>query len=600
MTNYPRILITGSKWPVITPLSPRTYLNISQSSIEPRETYLAALVQLRQQLSDTLDIIDGRNTIDRPQVHLEMPVETILRKYVEFTQKLRSATENNQSFSLYFNDLLDRIIMIRTELSQTILRCSMGDANFKEIEHQLKILEPELETVIDQHLRDKKALLAEFTEQLVQKVELDISVRQAIQDRHVMHATLQTYLKHIEANSDFNQLLPTIQFKLKQIVTRPLDQVLSEQQHEVDIAKHELNQLLEPLQNNGMVDVPESAASVHQLLQQGVNQTEELNRLKVNVMGAFKHLVTQMDQLFQFQPLPPVQAASVLGAAWMQHPLTSSESIREFKGQLDAIKQSESYVKLTQYVGEGRVDESFRYVDKKMDEMAEHLAMNERFQTISEPQELPILMHANEVSLQPQHIDPLKARRELLSRNSYLKNIKGYIQQLSQSVKAHLMLVYYEHSLNPEKVNLAARTQAVLNQISKEFYERKNTDEAIDKAVFMSAVKDVFEDICDYELEKNQDVFEVRLKIKGLLKSFKQTNPLARKTIRKKLALERKELKKRLIAVNAPRLKGFIDTLSNDVYANIHTESVDQMAELKDKLRAMVQEKLAMEQVRVL
>ena len=91
---------------------------------------------------------------------------------------------------------------------------------------------------------------------------------------------------------------------MKQIVTRPLDQFLSEQQHEVDIAKHELNQLLEPLQSSAELDVPESAASVHQLLQQGVNQTEELNRLKVNVMGAFKHLVTQMDQLFQFQLLP--------------------------------------------------------------------------------------------------------------------------------------------------------------------------------------------------------------------------------------------------------------------------------------------------------
>ena len=210
----------------------------------------------------------------------------------------------------------------------------------------------------------------------------------------------------------------------------------------------------------------------------------------------------------------------MLGAAWMQHPLTSSESIREFKGQLDIIKQSESYVKLTQYVGEGRADESFRFVDKKMDEMAEHLAMNERFQTLEAQEELPVLMQRNDVGLTPQGLDPIKARREILSRGHYLKNIKGYIQQLSQSVKAHLMLVYYEHSLNPEKVNLTVRTQVVLNQISKEFYERKNTDEAIDKSVFMSAVKNVFEDICEHELEKNQEVFEIRLKIKGLLNPF--------------------------------------------------------------------------------
>ena len=85
---------------------------------------------------------------------------------------------------------------------------------------------------------------------------------------------------------------------MKQIVTQPLDQFLSEQQH-IDIAKHELNQLLEPLQS-GAGGVPESAASVHQLLQQGVNQTEELNRLKVNVMGAFKHLVTQWTNCSNF------------------------------------------------------------------------------------------------------------------------------------------------------------------------------------------------------------------------------------------------------------------------------------------------------------
>ena len=125
-------------------------------SVEPREAYLSALLQLKQQLIDTIAIIDGRSTLERPKTHLEMPIETILRKYIEFTAELRSVTENNQSFTLFFNDLLERLTMIRTELSQTILRCSMGDANFKEMEHQLKVLEPDLEAVMDQHLRDKK------------------------------------------------------------------------------------------------------------------------------------------------------------------------------------------------------------------------------------------------------------------------------------------------------------------------------------------------------------------------------------------------------------------------------------------------------------
>ena len=71
----------------------RTYINISQSSIEPREAYLGALLALKQQLADTLAIVDGRTTLHRPKTHLEMPIETILRKYVEFTAELQSITE---------------------------------------------------------------------------------------------------------------------------------------------------------------------------------------------------------------------------------------------------------------------------------------------------------------------------------------------------------------------------------------------------------------------------------------------------------------------------------------------------------------------------
>ena len=83
-------------------------------------------------------------------------------------------------------------------------------------------------------------------------------------------------------------------------------------------------------------------------------------------------------------------------------------------------------MKLTQYVGEGRVDESFRFVDKKMDEMAEHLAMNERFQHWSSGGAAGINA-ATDVGLTP-WVGPIKARREILSRGHYLKNIKGYIQ----------------------------------------------------------------------------------------------------------------------------------------------------------------------------
>ncbi len=578
----------------------RTYQNIIQSSVKPREEYYSELKKVKEHILKALAIIEGKNQTGLPEINLDMPFETILRKYIEFTQEVSMVAEDSHSFSEFFKSLMDRITFIRKELSQTILRCSKGELNLKEIEHQLQVLEPELEGVIEEHILEKKGNLSSFTEQLVQKIELDVSVRQAIQDRHVMHSTLQAYLKQVESNNDFKNLLPTVQFKIRQIVSRPLDNILNEQQQEVDIATHELSELLEPVNGQTSINIPDSAASVHQLLQQAVNKTEEMNRLKVNVMGAFKHLVTQLDQLFQSQPLPPVQAASVLGAAWMQHPLTSPENIRDFKGQLDLIKKSDSYVKLTQYMGGSRVDESFRFIDLKMNEMVEQLEMNERVQSIKADEELPVLMNATELSVKTETVDPQKVRQLIMDRRSYLTAVKSYVAQLSDSIKAHLLLVYYEHSQNPESINLNEQTQYVLNKISAEFYDRKNTDEAIDKGVFMNTVKSVFDEICDHEMEKNLQIFELRQQIKGLLKTLKRTNPLARKTIRKKLNEERKKLKLKFIQINAPRLKSFIDTLSNNTYASIHLSSIEKVDELQVKLKTLVQQKLAIEQVNIL
>ena len=578
----------------------RTYQNIIQSSVEPRQEYLRILTKVNMKISDIFKIIEGDNKVDLPDVNLEMPLETVLRKYADFTLGLSDILESNHSFNRFFNDLIDLILHIRSDLSQTILRCSKGDLNFKEVEHHLKVIEPDLETIMEDHILEKKSLLSSFTEQLIQKIELDVSVRQTIQDRHVMHSTLQTYLNQIEVNDDFSSLIPTLQFKIRQIVSRPLDQILSEQQVEVDVTKHELNQLLEPVSGQNEFKVPDSAASVHQLLQQAVKKTEEMNRLKANVIGSFKHLVTQIDQLFKFDPLPPVQAASVLGAAWMQHPLTSADSIRDFKSQLSVIKKSESYIKLTQYMGNSRVDESFRFIDVKMDEMANDLEMNTRLESISADGELPILVNATDVSLQPKKVEPKKARKEILSRVTYLNGVKSYIKQLSDSVRAHLLLVYYEHSLNPEKVNLAAKTQSVLNKISTEFYERRNSDESIQKSVFMGTVKNIFDEMCDEEIEKNHQVFEIRKTINSLFRTLKQTNPLARKTVKKKLMIERKSLKKKLIEVNTPRLKQYIDVLSQGTYEEIHYESFNKIDDLRVRLNHLVQEKLAMEQIQMM
>tara|TARA_Y100000591_G_C21817475_1_gene691574 strand:- start:79 stop:1947 length:1869 start_codon:yes stop_codon:yes gene_type:complete len=578
----------------------KTHKNIIASSVKPREAYLLTLEKLHQQLVEGLGIIEGSDALIPNDIHLDMPVETMFRKYTQATKKLRHATENNQTFIQFFQSLLDRISFIRTDLNQTILRCSMGDLNYKDAEHQVRVLEPVLEESLEKHIANQKHAMEQLTETLIQKIEKDVAVRQSIQDRKVMHNTLQMYLAHIEDNPEFGELLPTLQYKIRQIVSRPLDSILSQQQQEVDVATYELQNLLEPVQGKMNIQLPDSATSVHQLIQQAISQQEEMGRLKMNVMGAFKHLVSQLDQMFQFQPLPPVQAASVLGAAWMQHPMTSSDSIREFKGQLDTVKKSDSYQKLMQYFGDRQVDESFKFVDDKMEEMAGQLEINERIEAMNRESNAPAIYNAADFCVSSPTLDPVKIRREIVHRAGYLMSVKAYIQQLCDSVKAHLYLVYYDHSLAPEKINLNARVNTVLNQISKEFYEKKNCDESIDRNVFMASVKQVFEEICDTELEKNMAIFAHRQRVKGLIQTLKETNKFSRKDIRKKIIAEKNELKQLLIETNIPRLKQFVNILSKGAYEGIHQASIEKIDPLKQKLRTLIQQKVALEQVVVL
>ena len=129
-----------------------------------------------------------------------------------------------------------------------------------------------------------------------------------------------------------------------------------------------------------------------------------------------------------------------------------------------------------------------------------------------------------------------------------------------------MYLVYYEHSLAPEKINLNTKVNDVLNQISKEFYENKNCDESIDRNVFMASVKQVFEEICDTELEKNMVIFAHRQRVKGLIQTLKETNKFSRKDIRKKIIGEKNDLKQLLIETNIPRLKHFVNILSKGSY----------------------------------
>lgn len=578
----------------------KTHQNIIQSSVKPREVYLTTLQKLHGALLDAMQILEGAGHVPDTDVSPDLPVETIIRKYLQATTHLQDISKNSQSVHVFFNGLLERILFIRNDLNQTILRCSAGEINYKNIEHQLRVLEPAFDESFKAHIEVRKSRLTDLTEALLQKVEMDVSVRQSIQDRHVMHSTLQMYLNHIESNPEFNELMPTLQYKIRKIVSRPLDAMLSKQQQEVDVATYELQQLLEPVQGKMTVKVPNSATSVHQLIQQALAQQDEMTRLKVNVMGAFKHLVNQVDQLFQFKPFTPVQSASVLGVAWMQHPLTSAENIRDFQKELGSITQSESYQKLMQSFGSQNIDESFRFVDKKMNEMADQLEINERVQAMNQFNSSPVLVDATSFCIQATPQDPLKVRREIIHRAGYLMGIKTYIQELCDSVRAHLFLVYYEHSLSPETINLTSKINKIMNQVSTEFYDRKNTDEAIDRNVFMASVRQVFEEICDTELEKNMAIFTHRQRIKVLVQTLKETNKYSRKDIRKKIIAEKNELKELLIDTNIPRLKEFIHVLSKSTYETIHHDSVYQLDGLKKKLKTLIQQKVALEQVVVL
>ena len=259
----------------------------------------------------------------------------------------------------------------------------------------------------------------------------------------------------------------------------------------MDVAQYELQQFLEPIQGETTIKVPGSAPNVHQLIQQAINQHQEMARLKLNVVGAFKHLVGQLDDLFQFKPITPVQSASVLGAAWMQHPLTTVEELRDLKGELDIVKKTESYNRLIKLFCDDQVDKSFKFVDDKISEIEEQLEVNTVVvsEDSSESADFTSVIHADEVMIKKQLIDPVRSRRKIVERAEYLNSIKGYISRLCESVKGHLYYVYYRHSLNPIEINLKARVNEMMNQVVEDFVSRTDIDEKIDRDVLMSSVK---------------------------------------------------------------------------------------------------------------
>ncbi len=568
-----------------------THETIIRSSVSPRSDYLKALTHMQTVIQRVLQVFSGESAYPSPTLNLDMPIETMIRKYAEYRHDCYDEFEKNRSMSHQFQALIEHVHYIQTALSQPLLRCSLGDMSFKAIEHQLTITVPHLDAIVQQHWQDKKASIDALADQLTQKVELDVSVRQTINDRVVMHATLQSYSDNVESNTDFEQLHPSIKFKIRHIIAKPLDTIVSDQHHEVAVAKHELRQLMEPFDAGTRLAVPDSAVSVHQLLQQSVAQTEEMNRLKLGVMGAVTHLMSQMEQLFQFDPLSPVQAASILGAAWMEHPLTTPDNLREMRHHLKTIQSSDTYAKLSRYNGQDAIRRSFKFVADKMDDMADQLVVYNTVSTDDPTADTPLTDTIPCAS--PIPVDRVRVRRILKSRHAYIGSLKTYIHQLTQSMKAHLLWVYYRHSVNPKKVNLTTEIKCVMNQLATEFYAKQSMDLPINKQVLIGTMRHVYDAICYAETQKNRRIFDQQKNLRRLANQLKMTPPQAQKILRQQWVSERNRLKSHFINVNIPRLKAVLAT-SSQFESNTRV-APQSIGFIKGTLKAMMQQKMVLE-----
>ena len=84
------------------------------------------------------------------------------------------------------------------------------------------------------------------------------------------------------------------------------------------------------------------------------------------------------------------------------------------------------------------------------------------------------------------------------------------------------------------------------------------------------------------------------------MQTLKETNKYSRKDVRKKIVAEKNELKQMLIEINIPRLKKFINIMTDGGYENIHVESLEKVEKMKGRLRTLIQQQVALEQVVVL
>ena len=67
----------------------KTHSNIIQSSVKPREAYLITIQKLHASLMEALALIENKEDVESSDIHLDMPIETMIRKYLQSSEKLR-------------------------------------------------------------------------------------------------------------------------------------------------------------------------------------------------------------------------------------------------------------------------------------------------------------------------------------------------------------------------------------------------------------------------------------------------------------------------------------------------------------------------------
>ncbi|MGA0241558.1 MAG: hypothetical protein ACO3K7_01005 [Candidatus Marinamargulisbacteria bacterium] len=537
----------------------QAFESVMVASVTPRKRYLDELTRLQRGITDILDIYSTPMNQDAPEISSEMPIETIVRKYMKFNQWVTEIDQKDRAITSVFIDVDECIEFIRNKLSQPVLSCSKGSVSFKDIQYHVSKIQSDTVTMIQKAHEKSKKGLSILTDQLLQKIESDVASQQTITDRHTMHQQLQVYLGTIESNHDFHRLMPSLQETIRQTIYRPLSVMSTQQQASITLARDELKQLKAPFDSRSLTDC--SGMAVHQLIQNAVDQAHELNRLKSNMMGAFTNMVTQMSHLFNAQMSTPIHAATLVGTAFLENPLTSESCVNDFKEQLSVIQSSDTYKALKHTAGSEHLSESFDFLEAKMTHLAESLSIRD---------DLTMSVVADSSS-NNKIISPLsdvsddhrleRIRKTLVTRYQHATRVSTQIKCLLQCVTAQVIWTYYQQSIQSD-ICVKNRIQAIVSNLSTDFYDQYNQEFNLRKSVFIATVNTIIHNRCYLEMEKNRRLFYAKSQVSTLYKQCQNARGQYRHTLRHHLNQKRFAWQQMVLSIAISRLRELISIIS--------------------------------------